>query len=179
MSAIPGWYEDPTKAHERRYWNGAVWTDDVIDHDVGTKSARDVALLPAPEVAVVERNVESSAPTAVAAGAPPGDGMHVGVWIALAVLGLGFLAVVATANSHRMHFWFEGGVFIAAIVLVAFVVLMAGLLMTDHHPAEKPRASSPKSSRRSLRRRSPQALEQGATWSAQESDQNDGAVPSS
>ena len=33
MSAppTPGWYQDPSGAHHRRYWDGAAWTDDVFD----------------------------------------------------------------------------------------------------------------------------------------------------
>ena len=143
MTAIPGWYEDPTKAHGLRYWNGAVWTEDVIDHEVGTRSAPDVTALPSPEVVVqpsIERAVEPRVPTPAAAHAPPSDGVHIGVWIVLGLLGLAFLAVVATANAHRMRLWFEGGVFIAALVLVAFVILVAGLVITDHRRATARRA---------------------------------------
>jgi hypothetical protein len=31
---VPGWNPDPTGRHEYRYWDGAVWTDDVSDQGV-------------------------------------------------------------------------------------------------------------------------------------------------
>jgi hypothetical protein len=27
----PGWYADPSRRYERRYWDGERWTDDVPD----------------------------------------------------------------------------------------------------------------------------------------------------
>jgi hypothetical protein len=30
-SAPPGWYADPSRRHERRYWDGARWTDQIAD----------------------------------------------------------------------------------------------------------------------------------------------------
>jgi len=27
----PGWFKDPTKRHERRYWDGSKWTNQVMD----------------------------------------------------------------------------------------------------------------------------------------------------
>lgn len=30
-NASPGWYPDPTQAHEQRYWDGVAWTEDVAD----------------------------------------------------------------------------------------------------------------------------------------------------
>lgn len=35
MSATnPGWYGDPTRRHENRYWDGASWTDHVADRGI-------------------------------------------------------------------------------------------------------------------------------------------------
>lgn len=30
--AQAGWYADPSRQHELRYWNGTRWADDVVDH---------------------------------------------------------------------------------------------------------------------------------------------------
>jgi hypothetical protein len=62
-----GWYTDPEGIHEHRWWDGAAWTDDVVDADVVAQDAPD---LPADQL---------SAPTPVTAasravhptGAPP------------------------------------------------------------------------------------------------------------
>lgn len=32
--APPGWYPDPTRRHECRYWSGTVWTRDVADRGI-------------------------------------------------------------------------------------------------------------------------------------------------
>jgi uncharacterized protein YxjI len=31
-SVLPGWYPDPAGRHEYRYWDGALWTDQVASH---------------------------------------------------------------------------------------------------------------------------------------------------
>lgn len=34
----PGWYPDPTKAADERYWNGKAWTDETREHKQGGAS---------------------------------------------------------------------------------------------------------------------------------------------
>jgi hypothetical protein len=34
------WYADPSGRHERRYWNGIAWTDDVWDQGVTSKDPK-------------------------------------------------------------------------------------------------------------------------------------------
>jgi len=39
-SAMPaGWFPDPHRRHELRYWNGSAWTDDVSDGGAAAKDA--------------------------------------------------------------------------------------------------------------------------------------------
>jgi hypothetical protein len=33
-AAVAGWYPDPAGRHEHRFWDGARWTDNVVDHGV-------------------------------------------------------------------------------------------------------------------------------------------------
>jgi Protein of unknown function (DUF2510) len=35
----PGWYADPTRRHEHRYWDGTQWADQVSDHGVTATDA--------------------------------------------------------------------------------------------------------------------------------------------
>jgi hypothetical protein len=161
MSANPGWYADPTETHALRYWNGSVWTDDVVDRDVKTRSALDVASLPAPEVTVVE----PSDPAVVPVGSPPGRDVHVGVWILLAGLGLGLVAIIVTADARLMRLWFDLAVFISVIAVVAVVMLVSKLVMEDRRRAGTTRTDSPGTARRSLRRRStPSTAQSPSAW---------------
>ena len=46
---VPGWNPDPTGRHEYRYWDGAVWSDDVSDQ--GVTSVDPMVQAPAPSAA--------------------------------------------------------------------------------------------------------------------------------
>ncbi len=30
----PGWYPDPTRRHQHRYWDGKDWTDSIADQGI-------------------------------------------------------------------------------------------------------------------------------------------------
>jgi hypothetical protein len=44
MNVPSGWYEDPGRRHELRYWDGCCWTDDVSDRRVLTRDPIPVPL---------------------------------------------------------------------------------------------------------------------------------------
>ena len=168
MSATPGWYSDPTETHSLRYWSGSVWTDDVVDRDVKTESALEIASS-GPEVTVVEPSVETGLPTAELVGSPTSQDVHVGVWILLAGLVLGLVAIIATADVRLMRLWFHIAAVISVIAVLAVVILVAKLVMEDHRRAEPTRTSSPTTGRRSLRRRSTQSPEPSpSAWLTEE-----------
>lgn len=168
MSATPGWYSDPEETHALRYWNGSVWTDDVVDSDVKTKTALDVASLPAPKVTVVEP-IETSVPAAVPIGSLPSQDVHIGVWILLAGLALGLVAIIATADARLMRLWFDVVSVISVIAVVAVVILVSKLVMEDHRQAETTRTSSPTTARRFLHRRSTQSpAQRPSAWETEE-----------
>ena len=63
MTASAGWFDDPTGAHELRYWDGDEWTDHVADGGVTFRSPPEHRA-PAPT-----RTTETSAPRSLLKGA--------------------------------------------------------------------------------------------------------------
>src|SRR5699024_6189722 len=47
MTTPPGWYADPARRHQYRYWNGQLWTD----HVSGPQGTGTDPLPPAPQQA--------------------------------------------------------------------------------------------------------------------------------
>ena len=53
VTAAAGWFDDPTGAHEMRYWDGDEWTDHVADGGVSFRSpsrGAPTAAVPAPAI---------------------------------------------------------------------------------------------------------------------------------
>jgi Protein of unknown function (DUF2510) len=65
-SAAAGWYADPLGRHERRYWDGAAWTDHVVD---GTTQGTDP--VNGPPVATGQAAQAASAASVAAVPAMP------------------------------------------------------------------------------------------------------------
>jgi len=77
MSIAPDWYLDPTNRHERRYWDGSRWTDQVRD---GSTIATDpvdagprVELQPLESDSSLVSSVPAPATTSVATGSAGTD----------------------------------------------------------------------------------------------------------
>jgi uncharacterized membrane protein YidH (DUF202 family) len=65
-SAAAGWYADPLGRHERRYWDGAAWTDHIVD---GTTQGTDPVSGP-PVATGQAAQTASAAPAAVVPATP-------------------------------------------------------------------------------------------------------------
>ena len=63
----PGWYRDPTEQGEGRYWNGAAWTESVLQAGVGVDVPIDAGQAQLPPLA----GSEISAPVLPAAPISP------------------------------------------------------------------------------------------------------------
>lgn len=89
--AVAGWYDDPTRAGRRRYWDGEGWTSYVSD---GGPTANDPVPIPAPP------------PPGASGQAPAGPGLY--PWTPLGRAGFGVAAVggiltAATAGSTAVE----------------------------------------------------------------------------
>lgn len=87
-----GWYRDPTRGHEYRYWGGTDWTASVRDGTVTATDALGSASLPPPEpppASLPPHPAESSPVTAPAAPAGPRRPQR---WWAAAVIAIAAVA---------------------------------------------------------------------------------------
>jgi hypothetical protein len=106
--AVAGWYDDPTRAGRRRYWDGGAWTSYVSD---GGPSANDPVPVPPPPPpgragAGVPAPPVAPGDAGPAATAPAGRGQY--PWTPLGRAGFGVAAVggvmtAATAGSTAVE----------------------------------------------------------------------------
>src|SRR5690348_5674846 len=66
--APSGWHDDPLSRHEKRYFNGLVWTDRVLD---GGRASSDPIGNVLPRVPFDPRHMESRTPARPPVGSPP------------------------------------------------------------------------------------------------------------
>ena len=126
-----GWYQDPSRRHEHRWWNGTEWTAHVIT--LGLRSIDDGGEAP-PESRVAVEPVQSASPepAATAAAGEPRR-WPLTVWV-LVLVGAGLLvlgAVLPWAEAHSKTSSFstdgingDGAITIVAAVLIALTLVV-------------------------------------------------------
>lgn len=85
MSDPAGWYPDPTKRHELRYWDGYAWLDDVSDQGTAGRDPLGGKPMPAP----------SEAASAGAPPAAPSASSKTPLYIVLAAVAVVMVVVLA------------------------------------------------------------------------------------
>src|SRR5439155_10777943 len=92
MSDPAGWYPDPTRRHELRYWDGYTWLDNVSDKGAAATDPLGGKPMPAPsEAAAKAHAVPASAPVAKTR-------LYVGLGVA-AVVVIAAVAFLLTRDS--------------------------------------------------------------------------------
>ena len=153
-----GWYRDPSRRFEHRYWNGTAWTDHVLSG--GARAVDHDLRAPVPALAVTavttatSASPETYAPApAAGAAAEPGGGANDGAeadggvdgtrWPAglrfavlggAALLALGAALPWAEAESARSSFSESGIDGFGSVTILAAVMIVLSFLMVPRSP---------------------------------------------
>src|SRR5215469_4798525 len=80
-----GWYPDPARRHEYRYWGGTDWTASVCDGEVAATDAPGSASLPPPEPSSTAPLSPLAEPSVTAPAAPAGPRRRRRRWAVLVI----------------------------------------------------------------------------------------------
>lgn len=111
-----GWYSDPSRRHERRYWDGSAWTRRVQNGGVETADANMTATIRRPEPAHH--------------GATDGL-VKAGYWTAVLIAPVGFIIGIVLLTKDRTRH----GVATMILAVVVTVIISASLAAAhgDNH----------------------------------------------
>lgn len=116
MSAVSGWYRDPSKHHLWRWWNGAAW-DRWVDDGWGELSEDPVSGLSPPRIGLRRKRIIRAAALVVAG---------------IALVGVGTVIFAVFSEPHEGLFdwnldaWEVAG---GVIAMLGYLVLLGGIFV--------------------------------------------------
>jgi divalent metal cation (Fe/Co/Zn/Cd) transporter len=128
-SAQPGWHQDPTGRHLRRYWDGSQWTGHVQNADGSTDSAAVVAsVATAPAATYSTLRAFSQRSSAALRAHAAASILEVVAWIVMVLGVIGGAAIGSQAESGyyggSRHPYVGYGVGVAIFVAVMSLMMI-------------------------------------------------------